>query len=365
MEYNNRSNNYDKGTLNRNGTSTSCNGIVHTIQRGDTFYLLSRKYRVPLQAIMRANPNVNVYNLQAGMKVCIPTNQTIIQDMVSPELIPESIEIEREYEEDMVIEGEEDLETITDEEPMNEEMGMPGYEEMPEEYEEMPEEDMMYPGDNGIEIDYDGMEMEYEETTPEDMPIPEYRDMETSEEEMMSKVPRMLIQNAGKSVLRRPVKREDEIPVEPPVQPPMEPKVVGRMVEKRVEKTLVLKPLKPIKPYNPTMPFVQAPRKMEQTMQPMQPTMPPYDRSIKRNYRENFDQLSSLPKSNYNYDSYKASSEYAERYGKRVECYVVKYNESVRDVLDKFNMNIEEFLKCNREDEICLKPGTAVYVLTK
>lgn len=50
----------------------NCPGFLHVIERGDTLYLLSRKYRVPLWAIFFANPYVDVYNLQIGDELCIP-----------------------------------------------------------------------------------------------------------------------------------------------------------------------------------------------------------------------------------------------------------------------------------------------------
>ena len=44
-----------------------CNGMVHVIKQGETLYQLSRRYRVPLALILRANPYVDVYNdLYAG-----------------------------------------------------------------------------------------------------------------------------------------------------------------------------------------------------------------------------------------------------------------------------------------------------------
>ena len=49
-----------------------CQGFLHKIEKGDTLYLLSRRYRVPLWAILYANPYVNIYNLQVGDEVCIP-----------------------------------------------------------------------------------------------------------------------------------------------------------------------------------------------------------------------------------------------------------------------------------------------------
>ena len=46
-----------------------CNGMIHVIRSGDNLYQLSRRYRVPLALILRANPYVDVYNLRGrGMQ---------------------------------------------------------------------------------------------------------------------------------------------------------------------------------------------------------------------------------------------------------------------------------------------------------
>lgn len=50
-----------------------CNGVIHTVRKGDTLYSLSRQYDVPLVAILRANPYVDIYNLMIGSRICIPT----------------------------------------------------------------------------------------------------------------------------------------------------------------------------------------------------------------------------------------------------------------------------------------------------
>lgn len=52
--------------------NTTCNGIRYIIRQGDTLYKISRTYRVPLALILRANPYVDVYNLQVGDEICIP-----------------------------------------------------------------------------------------------------------------------------------------------------------------------------------------------------------------------------------------------------------------------------------------------------
>ena len=49
-----------------------CRGIYHMIQQGDTLYSLSRRYRVSVDAIIRANPGVNIYNLHINDELCIP-----------------------------------------------------------------------------------------------------------------------------------------------------------------------------------------------------------------------------------------------------------------------------------------------------
>ena len=50
-----------------------CNGVIHRVIKGDTLYRLSKMYGVRLIDIMKENPYVNVYNLQIGDEICIPT----------------------------------------------------------------------------------------------------------------------------------------------------------------------------------------------------------------------------------------------------------------------------------------------------
>jgi LysM repeat protein len=49
--------------------------MIHVIKQGDNLYQLSRKYRIPLGLILRANPYVDVYNLQPGQEICIPVGR--------------------------------------------------------------------------------------------------------------------------------------------------------------------------------------------------------------------------------------------------------------------------------------------------
>lgn len=50
-----------------------CPGFLYVIQAGDTFYQLSQRFNVPLDAIIAANPGVDPRRLQIGQAVCIPT----------------------------------------------------------------------------------------------------------------------------------------------------------------------------------------------------------------------------------------------------------------------------------------------------
>ena len=52
----------------------NCKGTLHKVVEGDTLYKLSKLYGVRLIDILKENPYVNVYNLQIGDEVCIPTN---------------------------------------------------------------------------------------------------------------------------------------------------------------------------------------------------------------------------------------------------------------------------------------------------
>lgn len=52
--------------------SSRCPGILHRIERGDTLYLLGKKYQVTVAALMFANPYTDIYNLQIGDELCIP-----------------------------------------------------------------------------------------------------------------------------------------------------------------------------------------------------------------------------------------------------------------------------------------------------
>lgn len=49
-----------------------CKGTLHTVQEGDTLYMIAKKHKVTLDALMDANPDIDPYNMTIGMELCIP-----------------------------------------------------------------------------------------------------------------------------------------------------------------------------------------------------------------------------------------------------------------------------------------------------
>lgn len=47
-------------------------GIYWIVEEGDTFYLISKKLNIPLDKLLKANPDLDPKNLLVGSKVCIP-----------------------------------------------------------------------------------------------------------------------------------------------------------------------------------------------------------------------------------------------------------------------------------------------------
>jgi LysM repeat protein len=56
------------------GRRTDMYCINYVIKAGDTLYSLSRRFNVPVKAIMDANPLVNIYNLIVDSVICIPVS---------------------------------------------------------------------------------------------------------------------------------------------------------------------------------------------------------------------------------------------------------------------------------------------------
>ena len=52
-------------------TPENCN-TTHVVAPGDTLYLIAKKHGIKLDSLMRANPNIDPYNMLIGTELCIP-----------------------------------------------------------------------------------------------------------------------------------------------------------------------------------------------------------------------------------------------------------------------------------------------------
>lgn len=50
-----------------------CDGFIYVIKEGDTLYKIAKEYDLRVIDILRKNPYVNIYNLQIGDELCLPT----------------------------------------------------------------------------------------------------------------------------------------------------------------------------------------------------------------------------------------------------------------------------------------------------
>ena len=60
----------------------NCSCVGYVIREGDTLYKISKRFRIPLPILLRANLDVNVYNLIPGQKICLPPG------MMPPPIMP-------------------------------------------------------------------------------------------------------------------------------------------------------------------------------------------------------------------------------------------------------------------------------------
>lgn len=56
----------------RTGTA-GCRGTQYTIRRGDSFFLIAQQYGIPLASLLAANPGVDPARLQIGQVICLPS----------------------------------------------------------------------------------------------------------------------------------------------------------------------------------------------------------------------------------------------------------------------------------------------------
>lgn len=59
-------------TIPTNMNMSGCSGLIHTVCSGDSLYMISKKYHISLDDLIKANPNLDPYNLRVGMKLCVP-----------------------------------------------------------------------------------------------------------------------------------------------------------------------------------------------------------------------------------------------------------------------------------------------------
>lgn len=52
------------------------NGFLYTVVPGDTMFMISRRFNVNLDALVRANPQANPAQLVVGQRLCVPTAYT-------------------------------------------------------------------------------------------------------------------------------------------------------------------------------------------------------------------------------------------------------------------------------------------------
>lgn len=48
------------------------NGAYYIVKEGESFYNLARRYDMPLNLLLEANPQANPYDLKVGQEICIP-----------------------------------------------------------------------------------------------------------------------------------------------------------------------------------------------------------------------------------------------------------------------------------------------------
>ena len=47
-------------------------GLVHTVEEGDSLYKIGKRYGVRVSALLFANPYIDLYHLQVGDEICVP-----------------------------------------------------------------------------------------------------------------------------------------------------------------------------------------------------------------------------------------------------------------------------------------------------
>ena len=56
------------------GNKKRCPGPVYVIEKGDSLYSIAQKYHTRVRVLLDLNPFVDIYNLQPGDEICIPSD---------------------------------------------------------------------------------------------------------------------------------------------------------------------------------------------------------------------------------------------------------------------------------------------------
>ena len=63
-------------------TNIPCNGIVHTVKKGETLWLISQTYKINFQDLLAANPQiVDLNNITIGQEICVPVKGPITPEV--------------------------------------------------------------------------------------------------------------------------------------------------------------------------------------------------------------------------------------------------------------------------------------------
>lgn len=92
-----------------------CEGKVHVVKEGDSLYKICKMYDVPLALVMRANPYVDVYNMQVGSEICIPVIMERPMQMNRPITMPQMNQTMQSGIISYVVKEEDTLESVLEE----------------------------------------------------------------------------------------------------------------------------------------------------------------------------------------------------------------------------------------------------------
>ena len=306
-------------------TNTECNGLIHTIQRGDTLYTLSKRYNVPLSLIMRANRDVDIYNLTIGTTLCIPNVRATAPEKY--EAIPRSNMTVPEK----IVAQPRSMTTPTSKKMMNQ-------------FVEKPKEEKMCP------------------VCPKQQPCPE-----------AAPCPTCPVQRPCPE--QQPCPEPEPCPICPEVKPC--PACQEAEVNVTMEKNYTF-----ILPVQKTMPCNVCPKKESTCM--MKEKACPYQEKVRSKRYEygcekpekfSCDECNTKddPRfqndSLYRYGGYcdrKERMNYDTRMGAvpytKLMAHIVADRETLEDILNMFGMTLEEILSYNKTREIHLCPGKAILV---